>query len=91
MRNWCACLVFKCCLALISVTHTWFHGDWFLSDDTIQVGGGGALAQIDHRHVSRNSKGKSYHGIGSGNLLLYKHKTLSVSLLLFLLLLGCVK
>ena len=44
-------MLFKCCLALISVPHTWFHGDWFLGDDTIQVGGSGAFAQIDHRHV----------------------------------------
>ena len=80
-------MVFKCCLALISVAHTWFHGDWFLSDDTIQVGGGGAFAQIGHRHVLRNFKRekKSYHGVGRGNLLLCKHETLSVSLMLFLL------
>ena len=58
MRNRSGCLVFKCCLALISVTHTWFHGDWFLSDDTIEVGGGGALAQLTIGMFCAISNGK---------------------------------
>ena len=57
-------MLFKCCLALISVPHTWFHGDWFLGDDTIQVGGSGAFAQIDQRHVLRNFRRESDQSTG---------------------------